>query len=187
MLVLTKRDVESLLDADALRAAVAAALADLSAGRASMPTRIAALVVERDALLAAMPAYLPSAGALTTKLVSLFPRNTDRPTHQAVILAFDPLTGTVAALMDGEAITAARTAAGSALATDLLARKDAATLAVLPRDRHRRARRVEGIGTRARDRIGDRRVGTCGVVLRRGARGRRRVCVHAQRGSGRAP
>ena len=131
MLVLDKREVESLLDPDALRAAVAAALADLSAGRASMPTRIAALVAEKDALLAAMPAYLPSAGALTTKLVSLFPRNTDRPTHQAVILAFDPLTGTPAALMDGEAITAARTAAGSALATDLLARQDVATLAVL--------------------------------------------------------
>ena len=131
MLVLDKREVESLLDPDALRAAVAAALADLSAGRASMPTRIAALVAEKDALLAAMPAYLPSAGALTTKLVSLFPRNTDRPTHQAVILAFDPLTGTPAALMDGEAITAARTAAGSALATDLLARQDVVTLAVL--------------------------------------------------------
>jgi alanine dehydrogenase len=131
VLVLDKREVESLLDPDALRAAVAAALADLSAGRASMPTRIAALVAEKDALLAAMPAYLPSAGALTTKLVSLFPRNTDRPTHQAVILAFDPLTGSPAALMDGEAITAARTAAGSALATDLLARQDASTLAVL--------------------------------------------------------
>lgn len=131
MLVLDKREVESLLDPDALRAAVAAALADLSAGRASMPTRIAALVPERDGLLAAMPAYLPGAGALTTKLVSLFPRNTDRPTHQAVIVAFDPQTGTPAALMDGEAITAARTAAGSSLATDLLARRDAATLAVL--------------------------------------------------------
>src|SRR5687768_1672813 len=131
MLVLDKREVESLLDPDAVRAAVAAALADLSAGRASMPTRIAALVPERDALLAAMPAYLPSAGALTTKLVSLFPRNTDRPTHQAVIIAFDPEAGTPLALMDGEAITAARTAAGSALATDLLARPDAATLAVL--------------------------------------------------------
>jgi ornithine cyclodeaminase len=131
VLVLDKREVESLLDPDALRAAVGAALTDLSAGRASMPTRIAALVAEKDALLAAMPAYLPSAGALTTKLVSLFPRNTDRPTHQAVIVAFDPLTGSPAALMDGEAITAARTAAGSALATDLLARKDAKTLAVL--------------------------------------------------------
>ena len=131
MLVLDKREVESLLDPDELRAAVGAALADLSAGRASMPTRIAAVVPERDALLAVMPAYLPSAGALTTKLVSLFPRNTDRPTHQAVIVAFDPLTGSPAALMDGEAITAARTAAGSALATDLLARRDTATLAVL--------------------------------------------------------
>jgi ornithine cyclodeaminase/alanine dehydrogenase-like protein (mu-crystallin family) len=131
VLVLSKRDVESLLDLDALRDAVRAALVDLSAGRASMPTRIAAQVVEREALLAAMPAYLPGAGALTTKLVSLFPRNTDRPTHQAVIVAFDPQTGTPAALMDGEAITAARTAAGSALATDLLAPSGASTLAVL--------------------------------------------------------
>jgi len=131
VLVLDKREVESLLEPDALRAVVGAALADLSAGRASMPTRIAALIPERDALLAVMPAYLPGAGALTTKLVSLFPRNTDRPTHQAVIVAFDPETGSPAALMDGEAITAARTAAGSALATDLLARRDAATLAVL--------------------------------------------------------
>src|SRR5687767_8340414 len=108
MLVLDKREVESLLDPDALRAAVGAALADLSAGRASMPTRIAATIPERDALLAVMPAYLPSAAALTTKLVSLFPRNRDRPTHQAVIVAFDPLTGTPTALMDGEAITAAQ-------------------------------------------------------------------------------
>jgi ornithine cyclodeaminase len=131
MLVLDKHEVESLLEPDALRSAVATALSDLSAGRASMPTRIAAVVAERDALLAVMPAYLPSAGALTTKLVSLFPRNTDRPTHQAVIVAFDPLTGTPTALMDGEAITAARTAAGSALATDLLARRDAETLVVI--------------------------------------------------------
>ena len=106
-------------------------MADLSAGRASMPARIAASVPERDGLLAAMPAYLPSSGALTTKLVSLFPRNTDRPTHQAVIVAFDPETGTPVALMDGEAITAARTAAASALATDLLARADPYRLVVI--------------------------------------------------------
>ena len=93
--------------------------------------RIAAIVPERDALLAAMPAYLPSSGALATKLVSLFPRNTDRPTHQAVIVVFDAENGSPLALMDGEAITAARTAAGSALATDLLARKDAQVLAVI--------------------------------------------------------
>jgi len=131
VLVLTRADVERLLDPDGLREAVARAMADLSAGRASMPPRIAASVPERDGLLAAMPAYLPSSGALTTKLVSLFPRNTDRPTHQAVIVAFDPETGTPVALMDGEAITAARTAAASALATDLLARADPYRLVVI--------------------------------------------------------
>jgi ornithine cyclodeaminase len=131
VLVLSRSDVERLLDLDRLRDSVARAMADLSAGRASMPARIAATVAERDALLAAMPAYLPSSGALTTKLVSLFPRNTERPTHQAVIVVFDPRHGTPVALMDGEAITAARTAAGSALATDLLARVGAQVLAVI--------------------------------------------------------
>ncbi|TMC44521.1 MAG: ornithine cyclodeaminase family protein [Chloroflexi bacterium] len=131
MLVLSRSEVERLLDLDRLRDAVAKAMADLSAGRASMPPRIAALVAERDALLAAMPAYLPSSHALTTKLVSLFPRNTDRPTHQAVIVVFDAESGTPLALIDGEAITAARTAAASALATDLLARRDAQVLALI--------------------------------------------------------
>src|SRR5262249_43824807 len=96
-----------------------------------MPARIAALIPERDALLAAMPAYLPSANALTTKLVSLFPQNRDRPTHQALICAFDPATGTPAAVMDGRVITEARTAAGSALSTRFLARDDARTFAVI--------------------------------------------------------
>jgi len=125
-------------------------MADLSAGRASMPPRIAAIVPERDGLLAAMPAYLPSAGALTTKLVSLFPRNTDRPTHQAVIVVFDPANGTPVALMDGEAITAARTAAGSALATELLARSDAAVLAGAPARGPARAHLPRGARGRAR-------------------------------------
>src|SRR5947208_11547774 len=96
-----------------------------------MPTRIAALVAERDALLAAMPAYLPSAGALTTKLVSLFPQNTDRPTHHAIICCFDADTGAPVALMDGAYITATRTAAGSALATKLLARTGSAVVSVI--------------------------------------------------------
>jgi ornithine cyclodeaminase len=131
MLILSRSEVERLLDLDRLREAVAKAMADLSAGRASMPPRIAAVVPERDALLAAMPAYLPSSRALTTKLVSLFPKNTDRPTHQAVIVVFDAEHGTPLALIDGEAITAARTAAASALATDLLARRDAQVLAII--------------------------------------------------------
>jgi ornithine cyclodeaminase/alanine dehydrogenase-like protein (mu-crystallin family) len=131
VLVLSRAEVERLIDLDRLREAVGRAMADVSAGRVSMPPRIAALVPDRDGLLAAMPAYLPSSGALATKLVSLFPRNTDRPTHQAVIVVFDAENGSPVALMDGEAITAARTAAGSALATDLLARKDPYRLVII--------------------------------------------------------
>jgi alanine dehydrogenase len=131
MLILTAADVEALLDLDELVDAVAGAMADLSAGRASMPPRVGASVAERQGLLVAMPAFLPSSAALTTKLVSLFPQNRDRPTHQAVICCFDPDNGSPVALMDGTFITAARTAAGSALATRLLARSDARIVCVI--------------------------------------------------------
>jgi alanine dehydrogenase len=133
VLVVSRREVEQLLDVDELIDALAGAMADLSAGRASVPNRVGARVSERDGLLAAMPGYTPSAGALASKLVTLFPRNapTDLPTHQAVIVVFDRDTGRPEALLDGTAITAIRTAAGSALATRLLARDDSSKLAIL--------------------------------------------------------
>ncbi len=131
MLVLSRAEVESLLDLDDLVDALGTAMADLSAGRASMPARVAASLADRSAMLAAMPAFLPSAGALTAKLVSLFPQNRDRPTHQAIICCFDPDTGTPLAVMDGTHITATRMAAGSALATRLLARRDARVVCVI--------------------------------------------------------
>jgi alanine dehydrogenase len=76
---------------------------------------------------------VPAAGALTTKLVSLFPLNagTEIPTHQALIAVFDAADGRPVALLDGTHITAVRTAAGSALSVRLLARDDASTLAIL--------------------------------------------------------
>jgi alanine dehydrogenase len=131
MLVLGRRDVEELLDLDRLVDRLADALVDLSEGRAVMPPRIAAEVHERDAFLGVMPAYLPSARALATKLVSIFPHNRRSPTHQALIACFDPEDGAPVALMDATYITEARTAAASALATRLLAVDCAAILAVL--------------------------------------------------------
>lgn len=133
MIVISRAEVERLIDLDELIDALASAHADLSAGRASMPARIAARVDERDAILGAMPAYLPSAKALTAKLVTLFPFNerSNLPTHQAVILAFDPDSGEPRALLDGTAITAVRTGAASALSVRLLARPDAERLALL--------------------------------------------------------
>jgi ornithine cyclodeaminase len=130
VLVLTRAQTRTLLDLDALRVALANAMREVSAGRVSMPARIAALVPERG-LLATMPAYLPGDAGLAAKLVTLFPGNVGQPTHQAVIVVFDPGTGEPIALLDGTWITTARTAAGSALSADLLARRDAGTLAIL--------------------------------------------------------
>jgi alanine dehydrogenase len=129
VILLSQAEVRDLLDLDALVDALADAHRDLSEGKASMPPRIAAFA-EREGLLGAMPSYLPSAG-LACKLVTLFPHNTDRHTHQALICVFDPENGTPVALMDGTHITATRTAGGSALATRLLAREDARVLAIL--------------------------------------------------------
>ena len=133
VLLISRAEVEALLDADALVDALATAMADLSAGRASVPPRVAAEVPERYGLVLAMPGHVPSVGALAVKVVSLFPGNagTPVPTHQAVVVVCDPATGTPVAFMDGTALTERRTAAGSALATRLLARADARVLAVL--------------------------------------------------------
>ena len=158
MILLSEADVRELLDLDALIDALAAAHRELSEGKASMPPRIAAFA-ERNGLLGAMPAYLPSAG-LACKLVSLFPENRDRHTHQALICVFDPTNGTPVALMDGTYITATRTAAGSALATRLLAREDVSVLAILGAgvqarthaDALRRVRRFDEIRVASRDR-----------------------------------
>ena len=129
MLVLSRSDVEGLLDLDALLDALAAAHAELSAGQASLVPRMGAFAGETG-ILGAMPAYAPSSG-LGCKLVTLFPGNRDRPTHQAMIVLFEPGTGTPVALMDGTYITAMRTAAAAALATRLLSRPDARVLAIL--------------------------------------------------------
>ena len=133
MLILNRQEVERLLDLNALIDALASTMVEVSAGNVSQPPRIAAQVQEREGNLLVMPAYLPGSQALTVKLVSVFPHNhrLGVPSHQAIIAVFDAETGTPMAVMDGEHITAMRTAAGSALATRLLARSDTRVLAIL--------------------------------------------------------
>jgi alanine dehydrogenase len=131
MLILTRDDVAELLDPVELIDALARAMVDLSAGRASMPPRNAANTSHKDGLLAAMPAYVPSLDTLSSKLLTVFPHNRDRPTHQGVIVCFDPDYGSPTVLMDAGHVTEMRTAAGSALATRLLARDDAKVMAIV--------------------------------------------------------
>lgn len=133
MLFLSRREVEALLDLDRLIETLGPAMAELSAGRVSQPARVAAAVPEAPGVLGVMPVFLHTPPVLSAKLVSVFLRNAQRglPSHQALIAVFDAQTGTPRAVMDGTSITALRTAAGSALATRLLARPEAAVLAIV--------------------------------------------------------
>jgi len=84
-------------------------------------------------LFGVMPGFLPSPGALGAKLATVFHDNAAAglPTHLATILLLDDATGALVAILDGRYITEARTAAVSAVSTSLLAREDAATLAIV--------------------------------------------------------
>lgn len=72
-------------------------------------------------------------GAFGAKLVSVFPGNAARGvmSHQGVVVLFDCESGAVTAVVEAGELTAIRTAAASAAATDALARRDARTLAIL--------------------------------------------------------
>jgi ornithine cyclodeaminase/alanine dehydrogenase-like protein (mu-crystallin family) len=157
VLVLSRTEVRRLLDLDQLLEALERAFVELSAGRASVPPRIAAST--EHGLLAAMPGYAD--GVLETKLVSVFAGNHEvgLPSHQATIALFDDETGKPLALMDGTEITAVRTGASSAVATRALARPDARVLAVLGAgvqarshvDAVRRVRELDEVRVASRD------------------------------------
>ena len=188
MLLVKRSEVEALLDADALIDALEDGFRDVSSGSASVPPRVAAF--SPAGYLGAMPGY--AAGVLETKLVTVFHDNEAKglPSHQAIIVLFDPSSGVPLALMDGTHITAMRTAAASALATRVLARSGAAVLAVLgagvqgrshaqlvPRSRHiteiRIASRDAGKAQRLAAEVG----GQAGTSFEEVVRGADIVCV----------
>lgn len=136
MLILTANEVRQALPMSECIAAMKQAYAALSGGTAEVPLRSRLNVAPHDGLSILMPAFVDGASvaeqALAVKLVSLFNKNPSRglPLINAVVLAFDPETGALQAILEGAAVTAIRTGAGCGAATDVLARQDARTVAV---------------------------------------------------------
>jgi ornithine cyclodeaminase/alanine dehydrogenase-like protein (mu-crystallin family) len=128
LLFLDESAVARLLRYDDLIPTIARALTDLSTGQVVQPVRTVVPVAPYHGFLGSMPAY---AGALGAKLVTFYPRNEGIPTHHALITLFRAESGEPMAVMDGRLITEMRTAAASAVATNLLARPEAAVLALL--------------------------------------------------------
>lgn len=84
-------------------------------------------------LFGIMPGALGATKPFGAKLISIFQENAAQgmQSHQGVIVLFEPDTGTPVCVVHAGEVTAIRTAAASAVATDALARSDAKRLAIL--------------------------------------------------------
>jgi len=91
------------------------------------------LPLSEGRMFGVMPGAMGAHAVFGAKLISVCMGNSGSgvPSHQGVVVLFDPETGAPVCVADAGEITAIRTAAASAVATDELARKDARRLALL--------------------------------------------------------
>jgi ornithine cyclodeaminase/alanine dehydrogenase-like protein (mu-crystallin family) len=84
-------------------------------------------------LFGIMPGALGPEAAFGAKLISVYPENFSRgrQSHQGLVVLFEPASGEPVCVLHAGEITAIRTAAASAVATDALARADACRVAIL--------------------------------------------------------
>ena len=109
------------------------ALATYARGDVVLPLRSKVGLPDGTGLLGLMPGYLGQPRSFGLKVVSVMPGNHGTPydSHQGVVMLFGLVHGEPLAIIDATAITAIRTAAASAAATDALANKDAGDLALI--------------------------------------------------------
>ena len=108
-------------------------MVELSAGRGLQPLRtVLAYHQSRNSALF-MPAVLTEPAVLGVKVVTIHPGNRSAaiPTHHGALMLFESRRGHPLALLEGSSLTAIRTAAVSAVATHLMARRGASVLALL--------------------------------------------------------
>ena len=144
VLILSHREVQAALPVEACAEAMAAVLAEHARGGTYMPLRSVMMPPDAAGFLGLMPGWRgrqrDKAAAFALKAVCVMPGNPARglDAHQGLVTLFDGETGVPTAILDASAVTAIRTAAVTAVATRVLARHDARTLAII------------GAGTQAR-------------------------------------
>ena len=108
------------------------ALAQLARGQADQPPR-SICRFPGDNAFGFMPAWLAGGGFFGAKVITAFPGNhgTAYPSHMGYVLIFETEHGSMVGMAGAWVITEIRTGAVSAVATDLLARKDASRLALM--------------------------------------------------------
>lgn len=132
--IVDEHDVRRLLPMSECIDVMADALASLARGEVHNPLRFVVRPPAEPSLLGLMPAHRGGDTKLwALKAVAIFPANAalGLDLHQGFVALFDGETGATRAIMNAGGITAVRTAAVSGVATRLLARDDARTLAIL--------------------------------------------------------
>jgi ornithine cyclodeaminase len=132
--VLDEHDVQRLLPMGECIDVMAAALASLARDELYNPLRFVVRPPGDGTLMGLMPAHRSAPEPLySLKTVVIAPANAGRglDLHQGFVALFDGVTGETRAILNAGGITAVRTAAVSGVATRLLAREDARTLAIL--------------------------------------------------------
>jgi ornithine cyclodeaminase len=134
VLILSEHDVERLLTMEECIGVMEEALRALARGDVHNPLRQAIRAPGAPGILGLMPAWRGGERPVyALKEVCVFPGNPARglDTHLGAVLLHSGETGELLAMANAAAITAIRTAAVSAVATKLLAREGARTLAIL--------------------------------------------------------
>jgi len=135
LLILNEHEVHELLTMRECISIMEEALANLARGEGHNPLRSIVRAPTASGFLGLMPAYgiAGTQSYYALKEICLFPGNPARglDTHLGAVLLHSGETGELLAAANASAITAIRTAAVSAVATKLLARENASTLAIL--------------------------------------------------------
>jgi len=134
ILILNEHEVEQLLTMRECIGVMEKALSSLARGEVHNPLRSVVRAADANGFLGLMPAFRGGATPLfALKEVCIFPGNPARglDTHLGAVLLHSGETGELMGVMNASAITAIRTAAVSAVATRLLAREDARSLAII--------------------------------------------------------
>ena len=131
--ILSVADIRRLLTYQACIAVVREAMVEVSRRNVSLPLRTGMPLPNRKGMFGVMYGYLGKPESFGIKLVSLYPGNpaAGYSSHMGLVILYEPEHGRPVAIMDGSVVTAIRTAAASAVATDVLARKNAAVLAII--------------------------------------------------------
>ena len=129
MLLVTAAEIETLFPMDRAIAAARSAMRQVSSGDTLLPLRQFLAIPDAPGKMAVMPGYIAHPPRFGLKTVSKFTNAAH--SHVGTVQLYDATNGQLLAIIEGGTLTAIRTAAASALATDLLARPDSHRLAIL--------------------------------------------------------